>query len=178
MESENELIELIDFNWQCLLMTRAIFNYKNFGKIDDYTSPGMYSNYGIKVKVNWIKKGKFDNTYSTRKLQYWHNANFIIRINGLLEEYEIQTKENRDNNPVLKLIYILRNKIGAHQSGLKKPKKKYVKEVNDLFLEIGLKEMNEESITNYNLAIDSVLQKIVIQLKKMITEIYIKNSTQ
>jgi len=169
---KNELIDLIEFNWQCLLMTRAIFNYKHFGIDNKYSSPSLYTKYNINVEVNWVNMGRFSSDFSSKQLQYWHNANFLIRIYGLLDEFNIiSLKENRVKYPILELIYFLRHKIGAHQSGIRKPKKKYIQEVNELFNKIGIKEMNGDSISNYNLAIDAVLYKIVLKLKEIVREI-------
>ncbi|MCB0397590.1 MAG: hypothetical protein KDD36_13125 [Flavobacteriales bacterium] len=159
MDTE-KIINSIGFNWNCLLLTRAVFSNKDFGVSMSYDSPGFYTQRIIDVSVNWRKLGKFKDVYNPKLLNYWHNANFIIRIYGVLDEYKLLEKNNRKKSKALQLIHILRNKVGAHQNGLQRPKKKYLRKVNELFKELRIREMEIDKISNFDLAIDSVLLKL------------------
>jgi len=154
------IIDAIEFNWNCLLITRAIFSNNDFGTTMSYKSPSFYAIREIDVSVEWRNLGEFQKAYNPKKLNYWHNANFIIRLYGVLDEAQLLKPELRNNYDSIKLVHLLRNKVGAHQDGLKKPKNKYLNEANELFQKLGIKEMEIENISNFHLAIDSVILKL------------------
>jgi hypothetical protein len=155
-----DIIDAIEFNWNCLLTTRAIFSNNDFGTSMKYNSPSFYCARDIDLSIQWRKLGEFQSKYKPKDLNYWHNANFIIRLYGVLDEGQLLKPEFRECHDSLKLIYLLRNKVGAHQNGLKKPKVKYLKQANELFQKLGIEGMEVESITNFNLAIDGVILKL------------------
>lgn len=172
MFMKEKLIHAIEFNWESLLITRAIFSYSNFGKDETYNSPGFYTDRNIDVTVNWRSKGKFNNIYPPIQLTQWYNANFIIRICGALDEF-IQScfekrKNLKDDIVVIKLIYLLRNKIGAHQIGIEKPKEKNLNTIKKLFERLDLPQIESDKLSNFDLSIDSVLLPIK---NKLIEEI-------
>lgn len=157
MEKQN-IITAIEFNWNCLLITRAVFSHRDFGTNPEYESPGFYASRNILVKVKWQELGEFQSKFEPKKLNYWHNANFIIRLYGILDEHKLFIPDNRKKYASFELLHFLRNKVGAHQDGLKKRKKKYLSKMNRLFKELNIKEVDTlkmkdaliEDIRNYH----------------------------
>lgn len=172
---KKKLIDAIELNWESLLITRAIFSYSDFGKNKVYSSPNFYTSRGIDVEVNWKSIGKFEDTYPPIRVTHWHNANFIIRICGALDEFIQSCLEKRKNLKneiaVIKLIYMLRNKIGAHQIGIDKPKEKHLNMVKKLFKELNITEVDSDKLSNFDLSIDSVLLPIKDKLIEEINKV-------
>lgn len=175
MNSKDRLIKAIEINWSCLLISRSVFSYSSFGKEDKYTTANFYSKNGIDFSINWNSLGDFNTKYSPQVLTQWHNANFIIRICGALDEF-IQScieerKRFKDDVAVIKLIYILRNKIGAHQIGIDKPKEKYFNQVNKILKELNIPTVESNKLSNFDLTIDKVLLPIKEELIKEVNKL-------
>lgn len=175
MNSKDKLINAIEINWSCLLISRSVFSYSSFGKTDKYTTGNFYSKNGIDFSISWNSLGDFNTKYSPQVLTQWHNANFIIRICGALDEF-IQSciekrKKLKDDVAVIKLIYILRNKIGAHQIGIDKPKEKYFDRVNKIFEELNIQTVDSNKLSNFDLTINKVLLPIKEELIKEINKL-------
>ena len=165
MNNKDKLIEAIEINWSCLLISRSVFSYGSFGKKDKYTTGTFYSERGINFSISWDSLGDFNTKYHPQILTQWHNANFIIRICGALDEFiqscnEEKRKRIKDDVAVIKLIYTLRNKIGAHQIGINKPKEKHFNRVNKILKELNIPIVDQEKLSNFDLTINKVLQPI------------------
>jgi hypothetical protein len=175
LNSKDKLTEAIEINWSCLLISRSVFSYSSFGKEDKYTTGTFYSKGGIDFSISWNSLGDFNTKYSPQILAQWHNANFIIRICGALDEFIQSCSEKRkrlkDDVAVIKLIYILRNKIGAHQIGIDKPKEKYFKRVNKILEELNIPTVESKKLLNFDLTINEVLlpikEKLIEEISKL-----------
>lgn len=175
MSSKEKLINAIEINWSCLLISRSVFSYSSFGKEDKYITGTFYSERDIDFSISWNSLGDFNTKYSPQILTQWHNANFIIRVCGALDEFIQSCIEKRtklkDDVAVIKLVYMLRNKIGAHQVGIDKPKEKYFKKVNKILKELSIETVESARLSNFDLTINTVLLPIKERLIEEINKI-------
>lgn len=175
MNSKEKLINAIEINWNCLLISRSVFSYSSFGKMDNYIAGTFYSDRNIDFSISWNSLGDFNTKYSPQILTQWHNANFIIRVCGALDEFIQSCYEKRkrlkDDVAVIKLIYILRNKIGAHQIGIDKPKEKHFRKVNKILQQLSIETVESGKLSNFDLTINTVLLPIKEKLIEEINKI-------
>lgn len=170
----SSVIEAIEFHWQCLLISRAVFNYTEFG-IDKngngsaYSTPPFYKNRSINFQIKWLDKGFFDKQENAMKLNYWHNANFIIRLYGTLDE--AGCLRWKKNFTAFMLVHKLRNKLGAHQHGLKRRETKELKDINKLFSKLDIEEMQTLGKAHFSLKIDQVAEPLKKHVLKAVKEL-------
>ena len=168
-EEVTGICEEIELQWGYHLLTRAVF-YSKFPEKDEYTSPDFYQDRGIKFHVSLPEnKSELFNTAS-QGIQMWLNQNYVIRLFGILNKKKLLKYGKENKIDIIVLIDLLRNEIGAHQSGRRVRDrgklKKATKLINDLFDQ----ELDIEDVGNYLLAVDNVLEPMKNKVTKFIKE--------
>jgi hypothetical protein len=169
--SNNQIDEVcneIEHQWFYILMTRAVFTNKHFPRETQYVSPGFYSDKDIKFKIEILTPNTANFQRGASGLNSWHNKNYVIRLYGILEKYQIiYSGRKAYKNELMDLIYCLRPEIGAHGSG-RKPKdgegkrklRKATSLINKLFPRDDGKIYDIQQVEDYWLPIDGVLEKM------------------
>lgn len=163
-----EVCSEIEHQWLYLVITRAVFSNKDFPKEVKYVSPNFYSERGIQFSIEILTPDTANFKRAAAGLKSWHNKNYVIRLYGILEKYQIMYSGRKAfNNELMDLIYCLRPEIGAHGSGRKpgdgKSKNKLRKAtrlINKLFPREDGTKYEVSTIEDYWLPIDGVLEKM------------------
>jgi hypothetical protein len=177
-----EVCDEIEHQWLYLVMTRAVFNNKHFPHDLDYISPGFYERYEILFKVEILTPGSRNFKLAASGLKSWHNKNYVIRLNGILEKHRIMYSGRfAYKSELMELIYCLRPEMGAHGSGRKpndsegrRKLKKATRLINKLFPQPGGKEYDVKTVEDYWLPIDGVLEPMTRQAIQFIRSLIIK----
>ena len=168
-EQVTEICEEIEHQWLHLLTTRAVFTNKHFPNSDEYESGGFYISRGIHFRVKILKRS-LNFIRGAGGLSNWHNKNYVIRLYGILEKYQVLYSGRKAyNSELMELIYCLRPEVGAHGSGRrvkatdsdgKRKLRKATRLINKLFPQDNGKEYDVETVQDYWLPIDGVLEKM------------------
>jgi hypothetical protein len=162
----SEICNEIEHQWLYLLMTRAVFP-SYFPQNETYKSPSFYAKEGFSFTVKLPEKKSKSFRKGADGLTNWHNQNYVIRLYGLLEKYQIlYSGRLAYNNKLMILLYELRPKIGAHSSGRKAHDKKHLRKATDLINELFDKDVDANAVQHYSLPVDSVL----LPMKEMAIE--------
>lgn len=156
-----EICNEIEHQWLYLLMTRAVFNNAYFPTHNSYSSPSFYTNRKIEFKVSLPEDKSEAFQKGATGLKNWLNQNYVIRLYGVLEKYQILYSGHKAyKNSLMILLFELRPKIGAHSSGRKPSDRKHLRKatrmINDLFKKD--RELNIDEVEHYALPLDSVLE--------------------
>jgi hypothetical protein len=167
----DEICDEIEHQWLHLVMTRAVFANAHFANENsphklEYTSPSFYVDYGIQFKIEILTPDTPNFKRAANGLKSWHNKNYVIRLFGILEKYGIMYSGRKAyKSELMWLIYYLRPKVGAHNSGRKprgkddkKELRKATRLINKLFPRQDGKEYNVTAVEDYWLPIDGVLK--------------------
>jgi len=163
-----EVCNEIEHQWLYLVMTRAVFSNAHFPDQTKYVSPNFYFRYGIRFSVEILTPDTPNFKVASSGLKSWHNKNYVIRLYGILEKYQIMYSGRKAyKNELMDLIYCLRPEIGAHGSGRKpddgKSKSKLRKAtrlINKLFPREDGTKYEVSTVEDYWLPIDGVLEKM------------------
>jgi hypothetical protein len=158
-----EICDEIEDQWLYLVMTRAVFR-ADFPAVNKFKSPSFYQQYEIvfNVSLPTVKSKNFKR--AAAGIKNWHNQNYVIRLYGILEKYQIMYAGRKlYDSQLMKLIYELRPKIGAHSAGRKprdpdglKHLRKATRLINEIFKP--KKEFNIDEVKHYSLPLDAVLE--------------------
>lgn len=123
---------------------------------------------GIQFNIEIVTPNTPNFRLAAQGLKSWHNKNYVIRLYGVLEKYQIMYSGRKAyNSELMELIYLLRPKVGAHSSGQKphdgdgkKELRKATRLINKLFPRADGKEYDVAKVEDYWLPIDGVLEKM------------------
>jgi len=171
-EIVKELIEEVEIQWECHIMTRSIF-YSKFPEKQIYISPSFYESHGLSFSVRILDSSSDAFKRASSRVAVWLNQNYVIRLYGILDSKGI-IKYGIDNNiKIVCLVKILRNNIGAHSTGKRTSRKGDLNKATNLINELFGREIKIENVKNYTLSVDSILKPMkdqVIELIKLMKE--------
>lgn len=167
-EQIEEVCNEIEHQWLHLVITRAVFANAHFPHNRKYVSPYFYLEKEIQFRIEILTPDSPNFKLAASKLSSWHNKNYVIRLYGILEKYQILYSGRKAyNSELMELIYCLRPEIGAHGSG-RKPSdsrsraklRKATRLINELFPRDDGQEYDANTVQDYWLPIDGVLEKM------------------
>lgn len=167
-EQIDEVCKEIEHQWLHIVITRAVFTNKHFPHERKYVSPGFYSNKGIQFNIEILTPETQNFKLGASGLNSWHNKNYVIRLYGILEKYQIlHSGRKAYKNELMDLMYCLRPEIGAHGTGRrprdgdgKRRLRKATALINKLFPSEDGTEYDLKQVQDYWLPIDGVLEKM------------------
>jgi hypothetical protein len=165
-EQIDDVCNEIEHQWLHLVMTRAVFSNTHFPKVLKYKSPSFYSDRQIQFGIEILTPNTENFKRGAHGLNSWHNKNYVIRLYGILDKHEIMKYGRKVcHSDLMELIYCLRPKIGAHNSGRKPRDKDDIKAmikatdlINKLFPQSSGKKYDLKTVTDYWLPIKEVLE--------------------
>lgn len=119
MESKERIeiepvIDLLDFVWNSLLVTRSVFNFGRFGREKQYRPTSFYTTRGCPdFEIQWKSFGQFSDKVERSKLHLSLNASAIIWIDDILTNAGIHQSSIKDKD-CIKGARTLRNHF-AHK---------------------------------------------------------------
>ncbi|MFZ6050395.1 hypothetical protein [Halocola ammonii] len=161
----DDLCEEIEIQWNCHVMTRAVF-YSKFPEKNEFTSPTFHRDAGIAFRVKILKPNTNEFQKSAHRVAVWLNQNYIIRLYGILDGKQLIKYGKLHHIKVFQLVRLMRNNIGAHSSGKKVSAKRRgeLRKATKLINELTDRNISLNEVSNYTLSIDSVLKPIKDQV--------------
>ena len=145
-----EISSEIERQWSLHLISRAAFPSKITDRYPKYESPSYYSGKGIHLSIEYINLDQ-KHYKSLDGIGHWLNQNFIIRLFGILNEYNVDVAGKIDENDFTKIVAYLRQKVGAHSKGKRNPQNTDAQEITDLlrkYFDEGI-DRKEQGVAGY-----------------------------
>lgn len=171
-EQKDEICTEIDTQWECHLMTRAIFD-SQFPNRLTYQSAQLYRQHGLNFHVEILNSKSDQFLKSSKRVAVWLNQNYVIRLYGILDQFLPLDKYSKDEE-VIALLRMLRNNIGAHSMGKQSNNRKKIVKATQLINKLFGRNISEENVLNYTLSVDSVLLPLKEQIKSVVRNIEVK----
>lgn len=153
----DELCDEIEVQWECHLMSRAVFNSSYFPNQRVYKTPNFYSKHGLEFKIEILNTDSITFKRASERIRVWLNQNYIIRLFGILDSKKLIEYGIKNDVKVIKLVKLLRNNIGAHSTGKRVSNYNYLKNATLLINDLFERNINIEEVKSYTLSIDTVL---------------------
>lgn len=154
----------IERQWEFHLLSRAVFHVDVSNEKNMYCSPPYYISKGASFAVLLPYPHTAIMRRGLKGLPRWLNQNFIIRLYGILDEHAIITAGKNSNNVYTKILYDLRQKVGAHSAGHGNPNKADARKISRLIYQHLDTKVSPTEISGFNLSIDTVLEPLKNQL--------------
>ena len=166
VEDVRAICEEIDRQWECHLIARAVFP-PNLSSLEEtgqnlisYQSAEFYQQHDIRISVQFTAPLADILSKRLPVLPHWLNQNFVIRLYGILDEHRVITAGRRYSNPFTRILADLRHRVGAHTSGASHKQSSNARKLAKMIRLHLDNRVNEQDVTDYNLAIDSVLARL------------------
>lgn len=159
-ETITRICDEIERQWEYHLVTRAVFPVNAATAASEFTSPRFYQHYGAFFRVIVKDPASPLIRRALRGLPHWLNQNFIIRLFGLLDEYNVITAGKLEKNAFTGIIAGLRHLVGAHSSGYPSPQKREFKQVTRLIKAHLDPDVDVDSVRDFHLDIKKVLRPL------------------
>jgi hypothetical protein len=159
----NEICNEIELQWERHLLTR-FFSNSNFPKEETYSTfkYTYYLRFGF-MQVKLPPPGKRNAIFNraANGLGYWHNQNFVIRLFGIVNKYNILAYGKQQGEKIIVLLDKMRNNVGAHQSGSSLPSDDNAfRQSLALIDELFNPQFKIEEQKTYPLAVDRVVEPL------------------
>jgi hypothetical protein len=159
-EQIEEICGEVERQWEYHLIARAAFPTNILEVIPEYESSPYHIQHGAQVKVcvpvplsPLMERG-------LEGIGHWLNQNYIIRLFGILDEYQVITAGKQAKNPYTRILASLRHKVGAHSRGYRNPKNGEVRKLTQLIREHLDPSVLPDDVRHFNLSIHPVLQTL------------------
>lgn len=169
--NKQQILDEIETQWECHVMTRAVFdsNFPNRGS--EYSSGSFYKEHGINFKVHILNTESDQFKRSSKRVAEWLNQNYVIRLFGILDGHRLIGRGILLESDVIELLKLLRNNVGAHSSDTKPSNKSAIRKATRLINELFDRSITVESVEHYTLSIDSVLFPMKEKIKEFIRDL-------
>jgi hypothetical protein len=169
--NKQQILEEIETQWECHVMTRAVFdaNFPNRGS--EYSSGSFYKEHGIHFKVHILNTESNQFKRSSKRVAEWLNQNYVIRLFGILDGHRLIKCGVFLESDVIKLLKLLRNNVGAHSTGTKPSDKTSIRRAKKLIKKLFDRSISDESVEYYTLSIDSILFPMKERIKEFIRDL-------
>jgi len=159
-EEIEAICEEIESQWEYHFIARAAFPNGLISQLPQYESPQFYRDKGVHFQVCVALPLPAVMERGLEDVGHWLNQNYIIRLYGILDQDGVLKKGKEKNNSYTQILYILRQRVGAHSRGYRNPKSSEVRNLTKLIKEHFNISIEPEDAKHFNLAIDTFLQRL------------------
>jgi hypothetical protein len=159
-EQIEEICEEVERQWEYHFIARAAFPPNIMEVIPEYESSPYHIRQGARVKVcvpvplsPLMERG-------LEGIGNWLNQNYIIRLFGILDEYQVITAGKEANNPYTRILASLRHKVGAHSRGYRNPESSEVRKLTQLIQAHLDSSVLPDDVRHFTLSIHPVLHRL------------------
>lgn len=150
--------------WECHLIARAAFppdimKYKTDTSFT-FRSRSYYQKKGISLKISVPVPLSSILSERLPDVPHWLNQNFVLRLYGILDEYQIITAGKEQKNIYTDILARLRHKVGAHSRGFRNSDKAESKKLTHLIQQHLDSGVVAHDVEHFHLPIRAVLCKL------------------
>ncbi len=160
-EPIEEICEEIERQWEYHLIARAVFPPNIVKVILEYESSPYHIQQGARLKVRVPVPLSPLMERGLEGTGHWLNQNYIIRLFGILDEYQVITAGKEANNPYTRILASLRHKVGAHSRGYRNPESREARKLTQWIQEHLDSSVSPEAVRHFNLSIHPVLHRLL-----------------
>jgi hypothetical protein len=159
-EQIEEICGEVERQWEYHFIARAAFPANIMEVIPEYESSPYHIQQGARVEVHVPVPLSPLMERGLEGTGHWLNQNYIIRLFGILDEYQVITAGKQAKNLYTRILACLRHKVGAHSRGYRNPENSEVRKLTQLIQEHLDSSVLPEDVRHFNLSIHPVLHRL------------------
>jgi hypothetical protein len=159
-EQIEEICEEVERQWEYHFIARAAFPANILQVIPEYESSPYHIQHGAQMNVRVPVPLSPLMARGLEGIGHWLNQNYIVRLFGILAEYQVITAGKQAKNPSTRILASLRPKVGAHSRGYRNPESGKVRKLTQLIQEHLDSSVLPDDVRHFNLSIHPVLQTL------------------
>jgi hypothetical protein len=159
-EQIEEICGEVERQWEYHFIARAAFPPNILEVIPEYESSQYHIQHGAQMNVRVRVPLSPLMERGLEGIGHWLNQNYIIRLFGILDEYQVITAGKQAKNPYTRILASLRHKVGAHSRGYRNPDNGEVRKLTRLIQEHLDPAVLADDVRHFNLSIHLVLHRL------------------
>jgi hypothetical protein len=159
-EQIEEICEEVERQWEYHFIARAAFPANIMEVIPEYESSPFHRQQDVRMKVGIPVPLSPVMERGLEGIGHWLNQNYIMRLFGILDEYQVITAGKEASNPYTHILASLRHKVGAHSRGYRNPESNEARKLTQLIQKHLDSSVPPEDVRHFNLSIHPVLHQL------------------